>query len=780
MNISVYKPSQTRSSKNLLFALYAGILLLSAPLVSLAQCDTFPTQRDWWGVDNVGGIAVADFRNPNNDGSPSFYRISPDSIDPFRLNFNTPGVGLAYSGLIGSQGQVLLNLTSNGLRDSTYNLARGTDSLQLRNRSFPPFRGFQTGSDVQPLILPDPNSSNLARPERAYLFYTEMGQAEDLAADQDSLKALRARYLAIYEIFTGQLSVIDSVFARGLTSATAAIRHPSGDGYWILMSSHVPTSRLLAYRFSSAGLDLTPVESFGEGAGPLPFGPPEAIFLEDLNDVQEYLYFSPTGDRLARVRGPFGGPISFTTPTTIELWEFDANTGLAAYNRDIFRNISGYGGATWSKSGDYFYAEKGATIAGSNARMDSAFLVRRKIDDPALLQVDPLLPPAGDTVSNFVASCTHPLGKGPNGRIYFGTCDILEIRNTDDPSPDTSTVFLDPLNRRGALIHHPTQPILDFTSSRIPRLRLLARANALPCAEQTEVVIPRTAFLDPGDVELELGPGINTLGFRRVGTRGDTLTVTFDASTYAGGQSFILAHHLHPCKTYSDTLHIFSQAPIPTLDTMRICAGDSAFIHNLWRSASTTADTLNFITSLASSARPGCDSVSNVTLITLPHDSLFNTATVMAGDTLSGVVIGQQDTSFIVTLDGAASNGCDLIINYEVFVDTTSSIINLPQRRGPNATLLDIKAVNPMSSSEGLNAWVDAAQGSAGHRAASAGGGCIWSVVRPDGHLVWRGTTSDPKLKLPQASSWSSGLYIVLFSSRDGRSQGQTKVVVVR
>lgn len=177
------------------------------------------------------------------------------------------------------------------MRDSTYGLARGTDSFQVRNRSFPLNTGFTTNWDYQPLALPDPNSLDLARPERIFLFYTEIGVASDPIADQDSLKRRRARYLSVYDVFTGQLSVLDSVFARGLTSATAAIRHPSGDGYWILMTSHVPVSRVLAYRLSSAGLNPNPIESIGEGAGPIALGGPDDQVFKDISDFQESLHF---------------------------------------------------------------------------------------------------------------------------------------------------------------------------------------------------------------------------------------------------------------------------------------------------------------------------------------------------------------------------------------------------------------------------------------------------------------------------------------------------------
>lgn len=770
----LYRVTINRYEKYLLLA-----ICFQVHLSLFAQCDTFPVQREWWGVDSDRGIAVMDFINPNSDGSPTFYQVPPDSVNIARVSYNTPGVAFAYSALVGSQGQVLLNLTGNGLRDSTYKIAQGTDSLQLLNRSFPLLRGFTTGSDAQPLLLPDPASPDPARPEQVYLFYTEMGSAPDLS-DQDSLARLRARYLSIYDFFTGQLTVLDSVFTRGLTSATAAVRHPSGDGYWVLMSSHYPLTRLLAYRFSSNGLDPTPVVSVGGGEGPLPWGVPPATFIEDLNNFQEYIYPSPQGNQLARVRGCYGGPSSFDTPTTIELWDFNAATGQASFRRDIFRNISGLGGASWSQKGDYFYAEQGATDAGRNARIDSAFVVRRRIEDPTLLTANPLFAPPGDTLCGFFARCNHPMGMGPNGRLYFSACGVLEVQNTDEPHLDTATVYVDPRNRRAPIINYPNQPVLDFPSMRRPRLRLLAGANELPCARQTEVVIPRTPYLNPNDVQLVFGPGIDSIGTRRVGMRGDTLTLSLAAAVHASGRTFVVAHHLHPCKTYSDTLHLFAQAPLAVLDTVRICAGDSILLSGQWRQASFTSDTSSYFGMQASVLRPGCDSTSQVALISLPHDSLFNTAIVMPGDTLSAVVIGRRDTSFAVTLSGVAANGCDLIIKYDVEVDTTSSIYNVPQRRGANATLLELSAVNPLLRSEGLRAWVQAETGSASYRAASAGGGCVWTVVGTDGRIHWRGTTNEPRLSLPAAQDWPAGMYMVKFSSRNGRSHGQTKVVLGR
>lgn len=92
------------SSNSILFALFLSVLTCATINSTFAQCDTFPIQQEWWAPISNNGVAVIDFRNLNAEGSPNFFLLSSDSIVPIQYNFRTPGIGFAYSGVIGAQG----------------------------------------------------------------------------------------------------------------------------------------------------------------------------------------------------------------------------------------------------------------------------------------------------------------------------------------------------------------------------------------------------------------------------------------------------------------------------------------------------------------------------------------------------------------------------------------------------------------------------------------------------------------------------------------------------
>ncbi len=738
--------------------LLLGVVALgSFPLLLHSQCDTIPKLDRWWGIDGISDV-LYEMEFPDT-GSAIIHITDEDDLSvplPFGI---FPGDGTQFSYIAGLNAKAKYTFSGTALFDSDYRQLT-TDTFANHQRCA---RGDLRGLHMQHLLLPDPASPSQTNPERLWMFYTETGNSTDSLCFP-----FRKAYFALYNVFTRDFSAFDSILFEGGAHAWAAQRHPSGDGWWILSTTIFPSPRIYAFRLSSTGLDTTPVVSLGGGAGPAPFqdGFPFTHYYQHITN----LHLSPSGDRIAVARQPEDIPFFFfDSHAPVELWNFDAITGKATFQRDAVLQGEGIYGTRFSPRGDYIYAFNFEDSIPSNPLIT---LIRQKLDSPEALSADPLLPPPGDTVAvSGLEMSRWDVGVGPNGRMYWGYGKVIEITNPDGLDIDTTTIFQEEWVGAG-VVHYPIIPV-DLPSMRKPRARLIAAKNALACGQSAQLAIPTTAYLDATAVSFSAGPGLEIVGQRRSGTTGDTIEVRMTPAGFASGSVFIASAYQHPCRTYRDTLTIHSFVQ-PTLDTIETCQGEPILVHDVLRPAAVASYTASFPSVLT----PGCDSASTVAVRLLPHDSVSVDAVAMTGDTLSGVVIGAVDTSFTVTFPNAGAQGCDLVIDYRVTIDTTSSSTQPFGSNLAEQTRIDLIAPNPFSGT--LRARIDAARGSTALAAALGGGGVHWTIHSlATGQRVWQEQTADGQLEVAEAEAWASGMYVLVVRSLDGKARGVLRVVKI-
>ncbi len=203
-----------------------------------------------------------------------------------------------------------------------------TDGITLWNRNH---QVMANGTDLlgnnsstqSSIIVPKPNSPNI------YYIFTSAA-----LADQDGVN-----YSEIDMNLNGGLGAITSIKNVSLLTPACekitAVKNATGDGYWVVIHGYGNTS-FLAYSITRSGLNLTPVIS------------KTGTLVNDRNQTVGYLKFSPDGTKL----------ISCSFYNNVELFDFDASTGIISNPKLVSSKVANYG-VEFSPSGKIAYVTTG-------------------------------------------------------------------------------------------------------------------------------------------------------------------------------------------------------------------------------------------------------------------------------------------------------------------------------------------------------------------------------------------------------------------------------------
>lgn len=203
-----------------------------------------------------------------------------------------------------------------------------TDGIRIWNKNhqvMPNGTGLlgNNSSTQSSIVVPKPDSPNI------YYIFT----STDLA-NPDGV-----HYSEIDMNLDGGLGAVTATKNRLLLTPACekitAVKNAAGDGYWVVIHDYGNNS-FLAYSINSSGLNLTPVIS---NTGSIP---------SHMNHTVGYLKFSPDGTKL----------ISCSFQNSIELFDFDATTGIISNPKSISSKVANYG-VEFSPSGKIAYITTG-------------------------------------------------------------------------------------------------------------------------------------------------------------------------------------------------------------------------------------------------------------------------------------------------------------------------------------------------------------------------------------------------------------------------------------
>lgn len=173
------------------------------------------------------------------------------------------------------------------------------------------------------IIVPKPNSPNIY-----YIFTsTDLANADGVHYSEIDLNL---------DGGLGDITATKNILL--LTPACekiTAVKNAAGDGYWVVIHDYSNTS-FLAYSITSSGLNLTPVISN------------TGTIVSYRNQTVGYLKFSPDGTKL----------ISCSYQNNIELFDFDATTGIISNPKLVSSKLANYG-VEFSPSGKIAYITTG-------------------------------------------------------------------------------------------------------------------------------------------------------------------------------------------------------------------------------------------------------------------------------------------------------------------------------------------------------------------------------------------------------------------------------------
>jgi gliding motility-associated-like protein len=203
-----------------------------------------------------------------------------------------------------------------------------TDGIRIWNKNhqvMPNGTGLlgNNSSTQSSIIVPKPNSPNI------YYIFTSAA-----LADQDGV-----HYSEIDMNLDGGLGDITAtkniLLLTPACEKITAVKNAAGDGYWVVIHDYGNNS-FLAYNITSSGLNLTPVISN------------TGTIVSYRNQTVGYLKFSPDGTKL----------ISCSYQNNIELFDFDATTGIISNPKLVSSKVANYG-VEFSPSGKIAYVTTG-------------------------------------------------------------------------------------------------------------------------------------------------------------------------------------------------------------------------------------------------------------------------------------------------------------------------------------------------------------------------------------------------------------------------------------
>jgi hypothetical protein len=240
------------------------------------------------------------------------------------------------------------------------------------------------------IAIPRPNSSSY------YLFTTDaLGNANG------------ARYSEIDMNLNGGLGDVTAnknilLFSPSCEKVTA-VKHQNGIDYWVIFHELSFNNNFRSYLVSASGVSAVPVISSSGTSLP--------IFSASYSNAGGYLKFSPNGDKL----------INCINVGLVELFDFDATTGIISNPRLVCDNLPNYG-VEFSPSGSIAYITSGY---GATYQLLQFDLTSANIQSTELLihQLDFV------NIYQFGG-----LQLGPDGKIYVAITNLeyLSVINNPD------------------------------------------------------------------------------------------------------------------------------------------------------------------------------------------------------------------------------------------------------------------------------------------------------------------------------------------------------------